>query len=183
MTTLLASGFLFFLAFVLLLNLFSLPANWIFIALVALWRVVTPTPDGMDTLFFVFLVGLAVLGEVIEYIAQGWGAKKYGSSTGGMFAGLVGAFIGAFAGLPFFFGFGSLIGALAGAWLACYAVERMRGQEPSLALRAAWGTLMGRFLGIAIKCAIGALMFGLVFHAMCPDVSPPLPLPPNGITL
>ena len=76
--------FLILLGFVLLLNVITLPANWIMLGLVGLWRAAYPSPGDMGFLFFAMLIGLAVFGEIVEYIAQGWGSKKYGSSTSGM---------------------------------------------------------------------------------------------------
>lgn len=158
--------FLVLLGFVLLLNVITLPANWIMLGLVGLWRAAYPHPGGMGWLFFLMLIGLAVFGEIVEYLAQGWGSKKYGSSTSGMWAGLIGALVGALAGMPLLFGLGALIGALVGAWIGCYLMERYRGRDDYEARQAAKGALVGRFLGIVVKCGIGAAMLVLTFHAM-----------------
>ena len=124
--------FLVLLGFVLLLNVITLPANWIMLGLIGLWRFAYPSPGDMGVFFFAMLVGLALFGEVIEYIAQGWGSKKYGSSTSGMWAGLLGALVGALAGLPLLFGLGAFIGALVGAWIGCYLMERYKGRNESV---------------------------------------------------
>ena len=142
--------FLVLLGFVLLLNVITLPANWIMLGLIGLWRFAYPSPGDMGVFFFAMLVGLALFGEVIEYIAQGWGSKKYGSSTSGMWAGLLGA----------------LVGALVGAWIGCYLMERYKGRNDYEARQAAKGALVGRFLGIVVKCGIGAVMLGLTCHAI-----------------
>lgn len=172
MELILASIFLLLLCVVLLLNLFSLPANWLVVGLVVLWRFLNPVPGDMNMWFFVMLVGLAVLGEVIEFATQAWGAKRYGSSTGGMWAGIVGALAGALLGVPFFLGLGAVLGALVGAWLGCYGLERLRGRSDAEASRAARGALVGRFLGLVIKCAMGVLMLGLVYDAIWPGTMP-----------
>ena len=158
--------FLFVLGCILLLNLITLPANWIMLGLVGLWRVVYPNADNMGFVFFALLVGLAIFGEVVEYVTQGWGSRKYGSSTSGMWAGLLGAVVGALAGLPFLFGLGALVGALIGSWGGCYLMERYRGKSDTEARQAAKGALVGRFLGIVIKCSIGAIMLGLTCRAL-----------------
>ena len=142
--------FLVLLGFVLLLNVITLPANWIMLGLIGLWRFAYPSPGDMGVFFFAMLVGLALFGEVIEYIAQGWGSKKYGSSTSGMWAGLLGA----------------LVGALVGAWIGCYLMERYKGRNDYEARQAAKGALVGRFLGIVVKCGIGAVMLSLTCHAI-----------------
>ena len=158
--------FLIVLGFVLLLNLITLPANWIMLGFIGLWRVLYPNPGDMGILFFALPLGLAVLGEVVEYVTQGWGSKKYGSSTSGMWAGLIGAMVGALAGLPLLLGLGAFIGALVGAWGGCYLMERYRGRDDAEARRAAKGALVGRFLGIVVKCGIGVVMLGLTFRAI-----------------
>lgn len=170
MELVLASVFLFLLCVVLLLNLFSLPANWVVVALVSMWRLLNPAPGDMDFWFFIMLVGLAVLGEIIEFAAQAWGAKRYGSTTGGMWAGIAGALVGALLGVPFLLGLGALLGALGGAWLGCYALERLRGRDDAEASLAARGALVGRFLGMVIKCGIGVIMLGLVYDAIWPGI-------------
>ncbi len=159
------------LGLVLLLNVVSLPANWIIVGLVVLWRLINPAPGDMGAGFFTLLIGAAAAGELAEFLVQAWGAKKYGATTGGMWAGIAGALIGAFVGLPFLLGLGALIGALCGAWLGSYLLERLRGRPRTEALRAAKGALLGRFLGLVIKCAIGAFMIGLVYRALWADVA------------
>lgn len=175
MEQLLASVFLLLLCVVLLLNLLSLPANWIVVGLVCLWRTVNPRPGDMNTLFFIGLFGAAVLGEVVEFVLQAWGAKRYGSSSGGMWAGIAGAIVGALLGVSFLFGLGALIGALAGAWLGCYFIERLRGRPDREAALAARGALVGRFLGLVIKCGIGVIMLWMVYNAVWPGLPRPLP--------
>ena len=160
--------FLSILALVLLLNLLTLPANWILVALVFLWRFANPNPGAMDLFYFLSVIGLAVLGEVIEFVAQAWGTKKYGSSNSGMFGGIIGAIAGAILCAPFLFGLGALFGALLGAFGGCYLVERLRGRTAAEAWQAAKGAMVGRFLGIVIKCGIGVMMLVLTYHAIWP---------------
>ncbi len=164
-------AFLVLLGLVLLLNVVSLPANWIIAALVIMWKLINPAPGDMGAGFFTLLIGAAAAGEVIEFLAQAWGAKKYGATTGGMWAGVAGALVGAFLGLPFLLGLGALLGALCGAWLGSYLLERLRGRPQTEALRAAKGALLGRFLGLVIKCALGAFMIGLVYRALWADAA------------
>ena len=165
--------FLLFLGLVLLLNVITLPANWIMLGCIGLWKFFYPSPGDMGVLFFASLVGLAVFGELVEYVAQGWGSKKYGSSSSGMWAGLLGAFVGAFLGLPFLFGLGAFVGALAGAWTGCYLMELCRGRDAAEARRAAKGALVGRFLGVVVKCGIGAIMLALTCSAVFDAPSEP----------
>ncbi|MDR2695381.1 MAG: DUF456 family protein [Deltaproteobacteria bacterium] len=172
-----AGGFIVLMGLVLLLNFFSLPANWILIALAAAWKYMNTAADQMDFGFFALLVGLAVLGEVLEFGLLALKAKKYGSSNPGLFAGLVGAVVGAIMCAPFLFGLGALLGALAGAWLGCYLMELLRGGGHEQAVQAAMGALVGRFLGTVCKCGIGAVILTCIARAVWPDALPLIPMP------
>jgi len=176
-----AGSFILLMALVLLLNFFSLPANWILIGLAVAWKYLSASAHHMDFSFFALLVGLGVLGEVLEFGLQAVKAKKYGSSNSGLFAGLVGAIIGAIMGAPFLFGLGALLGALAGAWIGCYLMELLRGKGHAQAVQAAMGALLGRFLGTVCKCGIGAIILTCIARAIWPDMASSMPTPGVGI--
>ena len=142
---LLAGAFVTLLCFVLLLNVFGLPANWIVLGLVALWKMVHPGAANLDVWFWVMMVGLALIGEALELGMQILKAKRYGSSSSGTFAGMVGAIAGAILLAPLFFGLGALIGALAGAWIGCFLMELVKGRPVKEALDAAFGAMMAVF--------------------------------------
>ena len=152
---LLAGAFVTLLCFVLLLNVFGLPANWIVLGLVALWKMVHPGAANLDVWFWVMMVGLALIGEALELGMQILKAKRYGSSSSGTFAGMIGAIAGAILLAPLFFGLGALIGALAGAWIGCFLMELVKARPVKEALDAAFGAMMGRFLGTVCKCGAG----------------------------
>jgi len=172
-----AGSFIILMGLVLLLNFFSLPANWMLIALAAVWKYLSTAAQQMDFNFFALLVGLAVLGELLEFGLLAVKAKKYGSSNSGLFAGLVGAIIGAILCAPFFFGLGALVGAMGGAWLGCYLMELLRGGGHAKAVQAAMGALVGRFLGTVCKCGIGAIILTFIARAIWPEIVPPVPAP------
>jgi uncharacterized protein YqgC (DUF456 family) len=171
MEYLLPGIFLLVLGLVLLLNLLTLPANWIMVILVFVWRFANPNPGAMDILYFVSVIGLAVAGEVIEFVAQAWGSKKYGSTNSGLIGGIIGAIAGAMLGVSFLFGLGALFGALGGAWAGAYLFERLRGRTAEEAWQAAKGTMVGRIFGITIKCGIGVMILVLTYSAVWPDVA------------
>jgi len=152
------------------LNLLSLPGNWLMMATLCLlaWG----GPAGVITWGFVgMMAGLAVLGEVFEFMAQIIGGKRGGASKAGNFAGVVGSIIGAIVGAPFGLGLGSLIGALAGAWLGCYAVELMRQETRQGAVQAAWGAFWGRSLGLVGKAGVGAVIIVMTFSRFVTQVA------------
>lgn len=171
--SLLAGAFLTLLCFVLFLNIFGLPANWIILGLVALWKLVLPGQGQLDAWFWAGMVAFALLGEALELGVQVIKARHYGSSSSGTFAGMVGAFIGAILLAPLFWGLGALLGALLGAWLGCYCMEVAKGRPTAEAMNAAMGAMMGRFLGTVCKCGTGAAMIALTAHHIWPEVAEP----------
>ena len=178
LASLLAGGFLSVLGFVLLLNIFGLPANWVILGLVGLWKWLHPDAGNMGWVFFTLLIGLAVLGEALELGMQILKARKYGSTSSGTFGGMIGAIAGAILLAPLFFGLGALIGALLGAWTGCFITERLKGMPAREAVSAAFGAMMGRFLGTVCKCGVGGAMLALTGRYVWPEV--PAGLTPAG---
>lgn len=135
------------------LQLFSMPANWVALGLVALWKIVYPESMGWN---FIIILGVAAgVAEGLEFILQARYAGKYGASTRGNVGGIIGAIAGAIFGAPFFLGLGALVGALGGAYAGCLLAE-MPGRSRPEALRAAKGAFVGKALGFTVKTAIGA---------------------------
>lgn len=170
----LAYAFVVLLALVLLLNIPGLPANWLVLVLVGIWQFVHPRPGDLDILFWVMAVGLAVLGEVLETGVQVIKARRHGSSRAGTVAGMIGAIAGAVVLAPFLLGVGALLGALAGAWLGCLLMELVRGRPLRQSLDAAFGTMMGRFLGTVCKCGVGGAIVALAARRIL-ELPPPPP--------
>ncbi len=138
-------------------NLFGLPANWVVLGFAALWTFCVPD-TAMSIAILALMGGLAIAGEVLETLMVHIWGKKYGGSTMGGIGGIIGALIGAIMCAPILFGLGALFGALAGAFTGSLAVELLRGRHNKEALRAAWGTMLGRFGGTMTKTAIGCSM-------------------------
>ena len=146
---------------------FSLPGNWINVALLGLWKLFHPEmPAGWW--FFLGLLLIAAVGEVLEFASQWWGGKRYGSSSRGNWGSLLGALIGAIIGAPFFLGVGALIGAVAGAFLGSLVVELVSGKEIAQAVTASKGAMLGRMLGFAVKAGLGMLLIILALPKVWP---------------
>ena len=168
----LAGAFIALLAFVLLLNLVSLPANWIILGLLFVWKLAGPTGAELTWGFLGLLFGLALFGEIVEFVFQIWAGKQFGSSNKGNIAGIVGAIAGALLGAGFLLGFGAVIGALGGAFAGCYLMERHQGHSRDDAFQAACGVLLGRFFGMALKTGIGAAIIILSVVRIWPLAQP-----------
>lgn len=176
----LASAFICLLGVVLVLNVFGLPANWIILCLAFLWKLANPEAANLGSTFWAILILLALCGELLEFFLQIIKAKRYGSSSSGTVAGMIGAILGAIFMAPLFWGIGALIGALLGAWAGCYIMEIMRGRPAREALDAAFGAMLGRFLGTVCKIGIGGAMIVVIASRIWPD-DPALPLAPSEV--
>src|SRR5262245_22202170 len=83
-----------------LTTLLTIPGNWIVVGLAAGFAWLFPVAAGRGiTWNSVFvLIGLAVVGEIIEFVAGAAGAAKQGASRRSVALSLVGAAVGSFAG-------------------------------------------------------------------------------------
>jgi uncharacterized protein YqgC (DUF456 family) len=116
---------------------------------------------------FAEISGWALLGtfvgclliELADNLLAGILVKRFGASKGSMLMAWVGGIGGAMAGgfvgsIGGFFGSALLgvVGAFVGSYAAVYLWERNRHKRPhSDAARAAFGTVLGRLLGMALK--------------------------------
>jgi hypothetical protein len=152
-----------------LLTLFSLPGNWVIVASAAVFAWLVPADGtsgiGMSWTAVLALVGLAILGEIVEFAAGALGASRAGGSKRGavlaMFGSMIGAVIGGIVGLPIpvvgsvlaailFAGCGALIGAMLGEW--------WKGRGLAQALEVGQGAFWGRLLGTLAKTTIATVM-------------------------
>lgn len=161
-TILIAAGWsVFFLSIAagLILNLVGLFGNWIILgALSILWAATGMTHFGWMGLGLI--AGLAVLGEVLETLFAGYGAKKFGGSKGSIVAALVGCLAGSVLGTPLMPIVGTLIGACAGAFAAAALYEYLQQEkEVHAALWTGVGAALGKVGGLFAKlfCGLGML--------------------------
>jgi uncharacterized protein YqgC (DUF456 family) len=149
------------------LNLFGLPGNWLIVATTILYVWLTSGPDagGLRWTIVGVVLGLGILGEVVEFAASAAGVKRVGGSRAGaalaLFGSVVGALIGVFVGVPIPV-VGSLVaallfaglGALGGAMLGELMVGRSLEHSWTVGQAAFWG----RLLGTVAKTLIGGMM-------------------------
>jgi len=150
-------------------NLFTLPGNWFIVVLTLLFALFIHPRSGIGVSWYGvgIVLGLAILGEVIEFAAGAAGAAKSGGSRRGMILAVAGAMAGSIAGtmlgvfIPIFV-IGPLIGAVAGGALGAfggaYAGEAWKGRTEEERLRVSWAAMIGRVFGTVGKLGIGAVM-------------------------
>jgi uncharacterized protein YqgC (DUF456 family) len=171
-----AALFLFSVAAGWVLTLFSLPGNWVMVATAAIYAALMPSElrvaIGWPVVFT--LLGLAVLGEIVEFAAGAMGAVRGGGSKRGAILAAVGsvpgAMIGAAVGVPIpvlgsivgvvlFAGLGALAGAMLGeAWKG-----RTLGESWQIGQGAFWGRLLGSLAKVLIASIMAATATFAVF--------------------
>lgn len=145
----------------LILDVAGLFGNWIILGAVAAAWVATDFAH-FGAVALGVMTGLAILGEVIEMLAAGVGAAKFGGSKRTIVAACVGCLIGAVVGTPWFPIVGTLIGACLGAFLGAMGNEYLNEQRTSR--QAAWaglGAALGKVAGLFAKALIGLAMLAV----------------------
>jgi uncharacterized protein YqgC (DUF456 family) len=142
----------------LVLDLLGLFGNWlIFAAFTIFWVVSGFTHFGWVGIGI--MLALAVLGEILETAASGYGASKFGGSRGSIVAALVGCLSGAVLGTPIFPIIGTLIGACLGAFAAAALYDYIKHERQ--VHEAAWvgvGAALGKVGGLFAKTFVGFTM-------------------------
>jgi uncharacterized protein YqgC (DUF456 family) len=119
------------------------------------------------------LVILAVLGEVLEFVASAMGVKKAGGSRRGALLAIVGSIIGGIVGMgvgipipvigslvaAVFFG---AMGALVGAFLG----ESWKGRDFDSSVTIGKAAFVGRLLGTLAKVLVATLMVVVTLGAL-----------------
>jgi len=108
------------------------------------------------------LLGIALVGELMEYLAGIFGAKKFGASRVGIMGAVAGGILGGIVGTGILPLVGSVIGLLIGAFSGAFLMELAIKKKPAQALRAGWGTFTGRIGGILTKIILAIVMIVLV---------------------
>lgn len=113
-----------------------------------------------------WLGALALLAEGIELAAAARAPSGTRPSRRVTVSAIAGALIGGIAGAPFFFGAGSLPGALLGAFAGAALAVASQGGTAGESLRTGFAALRGRLLGFICKSAIAVAMVVLIAVAL-----------------
>ena len=147
----------------LLLDLLGLFGNWIILGAVGAAAAISGF-DHFGGYTLVILLVLAIFGEVLEALAAGVGAAKYGGGKGAIAAALVGTLVGAIVGTPLFPIVGTIAGACVGAFSFATLYELFvsnRGLDS--ATRIGFGAAVGKIGGLFAKTFVGFAMLLVAF--------------------
>jgi uncharacterized protein YqgC (DUF456 family) len=153
-----------------MLTLFAMPGNWLMVAAAALYAWLMPPESRTDLHWWavIALLVLAIIGEILEFIAAALGARRGGGSKRGavlaVLLSIPGAMIGAAIGVPvpvvgsiigvvLFAGLGALAGAMLG--------EHWKGRTFDESWQIGQGAFWGRILGSLAKVTIASIMLAV----------------------
>jgi uncharacterized protein YqgC (DUF456 family) len=103
------------------------------------------------------VLGLALLGELIETWLGFRFARKYGASKRAAWGALIGGLVGAVVGVPVPV-IGSVIGAFVGSFAGAAIFEYTMSAHTGTAVAAGWGAVLGRAAAAAAKIALGIVI-------------------------
>lgn len=132
---------------------FGLPGLWLQVGALALFAWLT----GFATVgaaAILWVLGLAFLAEVAEFLLGGRYARRYGGGRRAAWGAILGGIVGAVVGLPLPI-LGSVIGAFIGSFLGASLLELTTGRGATPALKAGWGAFLGRLVATGLKVGVG----------------------------
>jgi uncharacterized protein YqgC (DUF456 family) len=141
--------------------------NWIVTGLAALYGLFT----GFATVgwrLLLVLVGLALLGEAVEFVLGTFYVARKGATRGGVALAFVGGIVGALAGNGVVPVVGAVLGSFVGAFCGAVLGEYLRWRRLEPSLRIGAHAFVGRVLAMVAKHAIGLVMIFLVLRATVP---------------
>ena len=145
----------------------GLGGNFVIVAMALVHALVT----GFDPVTWPLLgvlLGLALVGELVEFVLGNFYVLRKGATKPGAIGGFAGGLLGAMAGNSVLPVVGAVLGSFAGAFLGCVAGEYWRQQHLDASLRIGWHAFVGRIAAIVVKHAMGLVMVLLLLKATFP---------------
>lgn len=145
------------------LTALQLPGTWLMIAATSLFAWYRWDEDHFSYGWWTLaaLLGLALLGELIEFVAGAMGSKAAGGSKRGAAISIATALVGAVLGslfipIPIV---GTLLGAALGAGVGASLGDKWAGHTWAETARGFKGAAVGKLSGAAAKLVIAGVMF------------------------
>jgi uncharacterized protein YqgC (DUF456 family) len=136
---------------------FTLPGTWIMLIAAILYSLVRVFQSTSDLKVILIVAGLAVVGEIVEFLTGTLGPKKVNVSTRAIIASVIGGIVGALVGVPIFL-VGALLGLFLGTFLGALTYALIKEGNVETALRQAFAVLTSRVISVFAKTAIAAGM-------------------------
>lgn len=133
----------------------TLPGTWLMAACSAVLALWVPEYVGWWTVGAMF--GIAVLSEIVDFVASALGVKRMGGSRSGAVGSVIGTLVGAIAGtfmlpIPIV---GSIVGGVIGAGGGAFIAERgIANRTMKDSIRSGSGAAAGRLVSMVIKLTL-----------------------------
>lgn len=158
------------------MTLLAMPGNWIMIGAMALYAWLGPqsglTQIEWKTVWMA--LGLAIVGEIAEFLAGVVGAQRAGGSRRAAIYSLIGSLIGAVGGatvgipIPVIgSAIGAVIGGAAGAFGGAAIAEHTQGEQFEHSMKVGKAAFWGRLLGTAAKTVVASVIAVMAIVALC----------------
>jgi len=118
--------------------------------------------------WLLILLGMALLGELIEFVIGTFYVAQKGATKLGVFAAFAGGLIGAFLGNNLFPVLGAVIGSFAGAFTGAVLGEYHQNQQLEPSLRVGGHAFLGRILATVVKHVIALAMVFVILRVTMP---------------
>lgn len=139
----------------------GLPGTWLIVVGGLLYSLIYPFDGGTTSAIGVnlTLIGLAIFGEIMEFLIGTLGSKPLKVSNGAIICAFIGGIVGAIVGVPVFL-VGALIGIFLGAFVGALVYEWVTLKSFGKALVNAWAVLATKMVASFLKTAL-ALGMGI----------------------
>ncbi|MBE0565641.1 MAG: DUF456 domain-containing protein [Krumholzibacteria bacterium] len=145
----------------------GLGGNFIVLGLALVHALVTGfDPIGWGLL--AVLLGIALLGEGIEFVVGTFWVARKGATRHGVIGAFVGGLLGAAAGNGLVPVVGAIAGSFVGAFAGAVAGEYLALARLEPSLRVGGHAFLGRLVAILVKHLLGLVMVGLILRATLP---------------
>jgi len=145
----------------------GLGGNFIVIGLALIHALITGF-DPISWQLLLVLLGIALVGEFIEFLVGTFYAAKQGASKSGVIMAFVGGLVGAWLGNQIFPILGAVLGSFVGAFFGAVSGEYYNEQRLEPSLRIGGYAFLGRLIAIFIKHALSLVMVFLILKATLP---------------
>lgn len=145
----------------LILTPLGLPGNFIMIGGALVHNLIVWSME-ISWLRLAVALGLAVVGEILEWILSVQVTRKRGASGKAVVGAVIGGIIGAIVGTPVPI-IGTVIGLFLGVFLGAFIMEYVEKQDFIRAYHSAVGAFYGRVGAILVKTMIGVVIVIIIF--------------------
>ena len=164
------SWFVFWALLLVLASLFvylGLGGSFIVIGLALIHALITGF-DPVTWQLLLVLLGLALFGELVEFVIGTFYVAQKGATKSGVFAAFVGGLVGAMLGNSIVPVMGAVLGSFVGAFGGAVLGEYYRNEKLEPSLRVGGHAFLGRILAMVIKHVIALVMVFLILRVTVP---------------